>query len=189
MGPTNDLESQAQRRDASSSLKKEVDLMASMDDREYPHRAPEAPTEEPRPAQAAAATNDEARKDEEPSSESRREPTSERPPRSDHRGFAAMDEAKQRQIASKGGKAAHEKGTAHEFTRDEAQRAGKKGGEVVSQNRQHMAAIGRKGGERVSQDREHMAAIGRKGGEAVSGDREHMAQIGRRGGEARGSER
>ena len=103
----------------------------------------------------------------------------------EQRGFAAMDEAKQRQIASKGGKAAHEKGTAHEFTPDEARMAGKKGGEAVSRNRQHMAEIGRKGGERVSQDREHMAQIGRKGGEAVSGDREHMAEIGRKGGEAR----
>jgi general stress protein YciG len=104
----------------------------------------------------------------------------------EQRGFAAMDEEKQRLIASKGGKAAHEKGTAHEFTPDEARQAGKKGGEAVSKNRQHMAEIGRKGGERVSQDREHMAQIGRKGGEAVSGDREHMAQIGRKGGEARG---
>ena len=104
----------------------------------------------------------------------------------DQRGFAAMDEGKQRQIASKGGKAAHEKGTAHEFTPEEARLAGKKGGEAVSKNRQHRADIGRKGGERVSQDREHMAQIGRRGGEAVSGDREHMAQIGRKGGEARG---
>ena len=165
--------------------------MASMDDREYQHREPEAPAEETKPesASTAAAATDETLEDEEPGVDSQGEPGSDRPPRSDHRGFAAMDEAKQRQIASKGGKAAHEKGTAHEFTRDEAQRAGKKGGEVVSQNRAHMAAIGRKGGERVSQDREHMAAIGRKGGEAVSGDREHMAQIGRRGGEARGGER
>ena len=110
------------------------------------------------------------------------------PPResSRPRGFAAMNEDRQRQIASKGGRAAHEKGTAHEFTKDEARAAGKKGGEAVSQNRRHMADIGRKGGERVSQDREHMAQIGRKGGEAVSGDRQHMAEIGRRGGESRG---
>jgi general stress protein YciG len=105
------------------------------------------------------------------------------------RGFAAMNEDKQRQIASKGGKAAHEKGTAHEFTPDEARLAGKKGGEAVSKNRQHMAQIGKRGGERVSQDREHMAQIGRKGGEAVSGDRDHMAAIGRKGGEARSVER
>jgi general stress protein YciG len=108
--------------------------------------------------------------------------------RREPRGFAAMDAEKQRQIASKGGKAAHEKGTAHEFTPDEARQAGKKGGEAVSQNRKHMSDIGRKGGERVSQDRDHMAQIGRKGGEAVSGDREHMAEIGRKGGEARGGE-
>ena len=108
------------------------------------------------------------------------------PHHAEQRGFAAMDEGKQRQIASKGGKAAHEKGTAHEFTPEEARSAGKKGGEAVSRNRAHMAEIGRRGGERVSQDREHMAQIGRKGGEAVSGDREHMAQIGRKGGEARG---
>jgi hypothetical protein len=104
----------------------------------------------------------------------------------DPRGFASMDEQKQRQIASKGGKAAHEKGTAHEFTPEEARAAGRKGGEVVSQNRSHMAEIGRKGGQRVSQNRAHMANIGRKGGEAVSGDRAHMAQIGRKGGESRG---
>ena len=65
----------------------------------------------------------------------------------DQRGFASMDGQKQRQIASKGGKAAHEKGTAHEFTADEARAAGRKGGVVVSQNRSHMAEIGRKGGE------------------------------------------
>lgn len=51
---------------------------------------------------------------------------------------------------------------------------------------QGHAEAGRKGGEAVSRDREHMAEIGRKGGEAVSEDREHMAQIGREGGEARG---
>jgi len=44
------------------------------------------------------------------------------------RGFAAMDEDKQRQIASMGGRAAHQKGTAHEFTPDEAREAGRKGG-------------------------------------------------------------
>jgi len=57
------------------------------------------------------------------------------------RGFAAMDPAQQKSIASKGGQA-------------------------VSQNREHMSLIGKKGGEAVSQNREHMSAIGRKGGEA-----------------------
>jgi len=44
------------------------------------------------------------------------------------RGFASMDPAKQREIASKGGKAAHQKGTAHEWTSEEARDAGRKGG-------------------------------------------------------------
>ena len=64
------------------------------------------------------------------------------------RGFASMDKEKQREIASKGGKAAHAKGTAHEFTPDEAREAGRKGGMVVSQNREHMAMIGREGGKK-----------------------------------------
>jgi general stress protein YciG len=63
------------------------------------------------------------------------------------RGFASMDQAKQREIASKGGKAAHQKGTAHEFTSEEAREAGRKGGEAVSRDRAHMAAIGREGGK------------------------------------------
>jgi hypothetical protein len=62
------------------------------------------------------------------------------------RGFASMDSAKQREIASKGGRAAHAKGTAHEFTSDEARVAGRKGGEAVSRDRAHMSAIGREGG-------------------------------------------
>jgi general stress protein YciG len=44
------------------------------------------------------------------------------------RGFASMDRGKQRDIASKGGKAAHQKGTAHEWTSEEAREAGRKGG-------------------------------------------------------------
>ena len=62
------------------------------------------------------------------------------------RGFAAMDPARQREIASRGGKIAHEKGKAHEFSVDEARGAGRKGGLTISQNREHMAAIGREGG-------------------------------------------
>src|SRR6476661_4507292 len=63
------------------------------------------------------------------------------------RGFASMDANKQREIARKGGRAAHEKGTAHEFTADEARAAGRKGGERVSANREHMSRIGRLGGK------------------------------------------
>jgi uncharacterized protein len=62
------------------------------------------------------------------------------------RGFASMTAEKQREIARKGGRAAHERGTAHEFTTDEARAAGRKGGERVSANRSHMAEIGRLGG-------------------------------------------
>jgi general stress protein YciG len=63
------------------------------------------------------------------------------------RGFASMDQGKQKEIASKGGRAAHAKGTAHEFDSGEARAAGRKGGMAVSRNREHMAAIGRRGGE------------------------------------------
>lgn len=47
-----------------------------------------------------------------------------------NRGFASMDPQKQREIASKGGKAAHLAGTAHEFTPEEAREAGRKGGQA-----------------------------------------------------------
>jgi general stress protein YciG len=62
------------------------------------------------------------------------------------RGFASMDLSKQREIASKGGKASHAQGRAHEFTAEEAREAGRKGGQAVSHDREHMAAIGRAGG-------------------------------------------
>ena len=68
------------------------------------------------------------------------------------RGFASMDPAKQREIASRGGKAAHARGLAHEFSTDEAKTAGRKGGLLVSQDRAHMAEIGRKGGRRRLHD-------------------------------------
>ncbi|HEY9679205.1 MAG TPA: KGG domain-containing protein [Drouetiella sp.] len=83
----------------------------------------------------------------EPVGEGNREPMADAKPtkssgnKRGERGFAAMDPAQQKSIASKGGQA-------------------------VSQNREHMSNIGRKGGEAVSQNREHMSAIGRKGGEA-----------------------
>jgi uncharacterized protein len=46
------------------------------------------------------------------------------------RGFASMSPEKQREIAQKGGRAAHEKGTAHQWTSEEARAAGRKGGQV-----------------------------------------------------------
>jgi general stress protein YciG len=51
---------------------------------------------------------------------------------SSNRGFASMDPQRQREIASEGGRAAHEKGTAHEFTSEEAREAGRKGGQARS---------------------------------------------------------
>jgi len=52
------------------------------------------------------------------------------------RGFASMDRSKQREIASKGGKAAHQKGTAHEWTSEEAREAGRKGGMASHRRKQ-----------------------------------------------------
>ena len=57
------------------------------------------------------------------------------------RGFASMDRAKQREIASKGGKAAHQKGTAHEWTSEEARDAGRKGG-IASHKRRREQMLG-----------------------------------------------
>jgi uncharacterized protein len=61
-----------------------------------------------------------------------------------NRGFASMDPQRQREIASEGGRAAHEKGTAHEFTSEEAREAGRKGGMARSANRRN--AMGSQGG-------------------------------------------
>ena len=58
------------------------------------------------------------------------------------RGFASMDRAKQREIASKGGKAAHQKGTAHEWTSEEAREAGRKGGMASHRRRQQQQETG-----------------------------------------------
>lgn len=57
------------------------------------------------------------------------------------RGFGSMDKERQKEIASKGGKAAHRKGTAHEWTSDEARAAGRKGGSATHKkaNREHGA--------------------------------------------------
>lgn len=54
------------------------------------------------------------------------------------RGFASMDRAKQRDIASKGGRAAHQKGTAHEWTSEEARDAGRKGGIASHRRRREI---------------------------------------------------
>jgi general stress protein YciG len=74
------------------------------------------------------------------------------------RGFAAMDEARQREIASKGGRAAHVKGTAHRFTPEEARAAGRKGGQAAHVKGtaheftpEEARIAGRKGGQAARQ--------------------------------------
>ena len=93
------------------------------------------------------------------------------------RGFASMDPSKQREIASKGGRAAHAKGTAHEFTSDEARVAGRKGGEAVSRDRAHMSAIGREGGHSRGRTRQAQADQGMGGGNMPSTDLERGTYI------------
>jgi general stress protein YciG len=61
------------------------------------------------------------------------------------RGFAGMDRERQRQISSQGGKAAHQKGTAHEFDSNEAREAGRKGG-MVSGGRRRAREQAQQGG-------------------------------------------
>jgi uncharacterized protein len=61
--------------------------------------------------------------------------------RKERRGFASMSPEKQREIASKGGRAAHEKGTAHEWTADEARAAGRKGGQISRGGRGRLVPI------------------------------------------------
>lgn len=56
------------------------------------------------------------------------------------RGFASMDPAKKREIASKGGKAAHASGNAHEFTSEEAREAGRKGGQAKGSRRNALSS-------------------------------------------------
>jgi general stress protein YciG len=60
--------------------------------------------------------------------------------RKERRGFASMSPEKQREIASKGGRAAHAKGTAHEWSSDEARQAGRKGGMVSRGGRGKLPA-------------------------------------------------
>ncbi|HLS42197.1 MAG TPA: KGG domain-containing protein [Paenalcaligenes sp.] len=72
------------------------------------------------------------------------------------RGFAGMSDEKQREIAAKGGKAAHEQGVAHEFNSQEAREAGAKGGRVAHER-----------GTAHEFDSEEAREAGRKGGRAT----------------------
>lgn len=77
------------------------------------------------------------------------------------RGFASMDRAKQREIASKGGKAAHQKGTAHEWTSEEARDAGRKGGIASHRRRREQ-----QGGASSEPDGDRAVAMDRNSSEA-----------------------
>lgn len=100
-----------------------------------------------------------------------------------NRGFASMDADQQREIASMGGQAAHEKGTAHEFSSEEARVAGSKGGKAAHErgtahqfSSEEARAAGSKGGQ----------SSGSRGQNSQSADgrsNQHMADIGRKGGQ------
>lgn len=70
----------------------------------------------------------------------------EQPRKKQRRGFAAMDPAKQREIASKGGKASHEQGTGHEWDSEAAREAGRKGGQASRGGRGKIRPEGGSGG-------------------------------------------
>ncbi len=79
---------------------------------------------------AARADNKERKMDERSGTSGASDSSESRVSRKTPRGFAAMNPEAQRAIAAKGGRAAHQKGTAHEFTSEEARIAGRKGGEA-----------------------------------------------------------
>jgi uncharacterized protein len=79
------------------------------------------------------------------------------------RGFASMDPAKQHEIASKGGRAAHQKGTAHEWTSEEAREAGRKGGLASHRSRQEQVVGQRTEGEATSEPVGDVVSVGSSG--------------------------
>ena len=85
-----------------------------------------------------------------------------------NRGFASMDEDKQREIASKGGRAAHEKGTAHKFDSEEAREAGQTGGQRRSQNATSSSNRNQDGSR---SDRDDEEDSGNRGGSKSSSGR------------------
>jgi general stress protein YciG len=112
------------------------------DDNDAPDDAPDTPTDEPKPApvQDPPAEPDPrpyvVRAHGKPGLSQREsnmndsEQVRSAGERRERRGFASMSPEKQREIASKGGRAAHQKGTAHEWTSEEARSAGRKGGQI-----------------------------------------------------------
>jgi uncharacterized protein len=96
------------------------------------------------------------------------------------RGFASMDRAKQREIASKGGKAAHQKGTAHEWTSEEARDAGRKGGIASHQRRREQMGGGTSSDTMPSDDTDNVKNSGsesmRSGASRSMRDSESMSR-------------
>lgn len=91
---------------------------------------------------SATSASDTKREVSEPTPRASAEPRPRRP-----RGFAAMDRSKVSEIASKGGKAAHAAGTAHQFTSDEARAAGHKGGVAPHVRRGRGPRVGAAAGQ------------------------------------------
>jgi general stress protein YciG len=89
---------------------------------------------------AARADNKEQKMDERSGNSGASDSSESRVSRKTPRGFAAMNPEAQRAIAAKGGRAAHQKGTAHEFTSEEARIAGRKGGEASRGGRRSSAS-------------------------------------------------
>jgi uncharacterized protein len=116
-----------------------------------PDEAPETPTNEPKPApvqdpppdpdRAPYVVRADGRKQQRTESHTMNDAAKGRMngERKERRGFASMSAEKQREIASKGGRAAHQKGTAHEWTSDEARSAGRKGGQISRGGRGRLA--------------------------------------------------
>ena len=117
-------------------------------ERDTPKEAPETPADEPKPT---PVQDPPAEPDPAPYvvrggqtghiNESRIMNEAARVPgeRKERRGFASMSPEKQREIASKGGRAVHQKGTAHEWTTAEARSAGRKGGQISRGGRGRLA--------------------------------------------------
>jgi uncharacterized protein len=98
--------------------------------------------------------------------------------KSSNRGFASMDEDKQREIAKKGGESVPDEKRSFSQDRELASEAGRKGGESVPDEKRSF-----------SQDRELASEAGRKGGKESGGnfknDPERASEAGRKGGESR----
>ncbi len=139
-----------------------TDGRASRDDEDQPDEAPDTPTDEPKPAPVQDPPAEPGRPPYVVARGSRTGHTSEsramndvakgrivNGERKERRGFASMSPEKQREIASKGGRAAHQKGTAHEWTSEEARSAGRKGGQISRGGRGRLVE-GPEGARRVT---------------------------------------